>query len=398
MNNSTVLISGASIAGPALAYWLGRYGFRPTVVEIAPALRTGGNAVDFRSDTHLGVLEQMGVLADLRRVQTGGTPLRFVDAANRKLMEMPADFAGGDLEVLRFDLSRVLYEHSVATTEYLFGDSIATMTDTLGGVEVGFASGAQRTFDLVIGADGVHSGVRRLAFGPESDYLRHLGYYAATWQVPNDLGLRAADGSLSYNVPGRMASVGGDFRDQAQAVAYFMFASPRLEYDRHDLDQQRRILHAAFDGLGWHVPRLLAGLDEVTDFYFDSICRVDIAPWWRGRVALLGDAAAGATIGGMGNGVAIVSAYALAGELARSGGDHTVAFPRYEKLLGDFARRCQKGGNAAGKFLAPRTAMGSRLRNMVLNRRFAMNAMLKMADDRTNNIVLPDYPALVAAT
>jgi 2-polyprenyl-6-methoxyphenol hydroxylase-like FAD-dependent oxidoreductase len=122
----------------------------------------------------------MGVLEDLRRVQTGGAVMRFVDEQGRKLMELPADFAGGDLEVLRSDLSRVLYEHSRDTTEYLFGDSITAMTQQPWGVEVSFASGARRTFDLVIGADGVHSNVRRLAFGAEARFVSHLGYYVAT--------------------------------------------------------------------------------------------------------------------------------------------------------------------------------------------------------------------------
>lgn len=395
MKNTTVLISGASIAGPALAYWLGRYGFQPTVVEIAPALRDGGNAVDFRGRTHLGVLDQMGVLDHLRAVQTGGTVMRFVDEQGRKLMEIPAEFAGGDIELLRFDLSRVLYEHSRHTTEYLFGDSIAAMTDTSQGVHVTFASGAQRTFDLVVGADGVHSNVRRLTFGPEEQFVSHLGYYVATWALPHPPGLDS--GSLLYNVPGKMASVGRDHRDPSRAGAFVAFAAPKLEYDRHDLDQQRRILHEVFAGLGWEVPRLLAALREAPDFYFDSICRVDISPWSKGRIALLGDAAAGATIGGMGNGTAIVAAYALAGELATARGDHTVAYARYENLLRDFARRCQKGGDTTGRFLAPRSGWGMRLRNGVLNRQMFMNMMLRTSEDRTNGIDLPDYPHLFAA-
>jgi 2-polyprenyl-6-methoxyphenol hydroxylase-like FAD-dependent oxidoreductase len=391
MHNATVLISGASVAGPALAHWLGRYGFRPTVVEIAPALRGGGRAVDFRGLTHLGVLERMGVLEDLRGVQTGGTVMRFVDERGRKLMELPADFAGGDLEVLRSDLSRVLYEHSSDTTEYLFGDSITAMTQQPRGVQVTFASRARRTFDLVIGADGVHSNVRRLAFGPEARFVSHLGYYVATWDLPNHLGL--GRGSLLHNVPGKLASIGGDHRDPTKASAFVAFASPRIGYDRHDLDQQRGIIREMFAGLGWQVPRLLAALDEAPDlcFYFDSISRVDIWSWSRGRIALIGDAASGATIGGMGTGTAIVAAYALAGELAAAEGDHTVAYPRYERLLRDFARRAQKGGDTTGKFLAPRSAWGIRLRNGLLNRRALMNLMLKMAKDRTNDIELPDY-------
>ncbi|GAB3848376.1 Rossmann-fold NAD(P)-binding domain-containing protein [Dactylosporangium cerinum] len=321
----TVLISGASIAGPALAYWLGRHGFRPTVVEIAPALRAGGNRVDFRGRTHLGVLERMGVLDDLRAVQTGGTAMRFVDAAGRRLMELPAHFAGGDIEVPRFDLARVLHERSRDTTEYLFGDSIAAMSDTARGVDVTFASGTRRTFDLVVGADGVHSAVRRLMFGPQVRFVRHLGYYVATWGLPNDLGLDRH--SVLFTAPGRMASVGGDHRDPSRAGAFVVFAAPRIDYDRHDQDQQRDIIRARFTGMGWEVPRLLAALDGATDLYFDAICRVDVPSWSRGRIALIGDAAAGATIGGMGTGTAVVAAYVLAGELAAAGGDHTVAFP-----------------------------------------------------------------------
>ncbi|MFI1191813.1 FAD-dependent monooxygenase [Micromonospora sp. NPDC020750] len=390
MRNSTVLISGASIAGPALAYWLGRYGFRPTVVEIAPGLRAGGNRVDFRGRTHLSVLERMGVLDDLREVQTGGTAMRFVDAAGRKLMEVPADFAGGDIEVPRFDLSRVLHERSRDSTEYLFGDSIATMTDTSQGVHVTFTSGTRRTFDLVIGADGVHSAVRRLTFGPEERFVRHLGYYVATWGLPNEFGLDRH--SLLYNAPGRMASIGGDHRDPSRAGAFVAFAAPRIDYDRHDSDQQRGIVRERFAGLGWEVPRLLAALEEATDFYFDSICRVDISPWSSGRIAVIGDAACGATIGGMGTGTAVVAAYVLAGELAAAGGDHTVAFPRYERLLADFARRCQKGGDTTGRFFAPRTAAAARVRNGLLNRPLLMTMMLRTAEDRSNNIELPDYP------
>jgi 2-polyprenyl-6-methoxyphenol hydroxylase-like FAD-dependent oxidoreductase len=389
MHNTNVLISGASVAGPALAYWLGRYGFNPTVVEVAPALRGGGYAVDFRGPAHLTVLERMGVLEELRRLQTGGSPLRFVDETGRQLLHLPAEFAGGDVEILRTDLSRVLYQHSSDTTEYLFGDSIAAMTQTADGVQVTFERGAERTFDLVIGADGLHSNVRRLTFGPESGSVSFLGYYLAGWDVPNYLNL--GSGSLMYNVPGKLASV-GVHRDPTKASTLFVFASPLLDYDRRDLEQQKKLVADAYAGVGWEVPTLLEGLWDAAELYFDSISRVDLQPWSAGRVTLVGDAANGATLGGMGTGTAVVAAYVLAGELATAGGDHRTAFARYEEAVRGYAQGTQKGGDRAGRFLAPRSWMGMQLRNRLLSNRLLLNLMLKAGQQVSGKITLKDYP------
>lgn len=391
MKNATVLISGASVAGPALAYWLGRHGFSPTVVEIAPALRGGGYAVDFRGPTHVTVLERMGVLDDLRQLQTGGTPMRFVDEAGRQLLWLPAEFAGGDLEVLRSDLSRVLYERSRDHAEYIFGDSIAALTQTADGVEVEFERGAPRTFELVIGADGMHSMVRRLAFGLESRFVRHLGYHVAGWDVPNHLGL---DGeALMYNVPGKLASIGGHHLDRTRAATMFVFAAEQLDYDRRDLKQQQKLIADAYTGVGWEVPVLLESLSGASEFYFDSISRVDLGTWSQGRVALVGDAACGATLGGMGTGTAVVAAYVLASELAAADGDQHTAFPRYEQRLRRYAQRCQQGGDRTGAFLAPRSRMAMRLRNRLLGSPILLKAMLKQGQKVTSAIELPDYDA-----
>ncbi|MGW2377472.1 FAD-dependent monooxygenase [Kitasatospora sp. NPDC001683] len=389
-----VLISGASIAGPALAHWLGRYGFEVTVVELAPALRGGGQNVDFRGRTHLTVLERMGVLEELRALATGGSPLAFVDQEGRQLLHLPADFAGGELEIPRGELAQVLYRHGNSRAEYVFGDSVEALEETPSGVRVAFRRGAPREFDLVIGADGLHSTVRRLAFGPEQRFVRHLGYYAATWQLPNDDGLPV--GGVGLNVPGRLMSVGADHRDPARAGAFCLFASPELRYDRHDIRQQKGLIRAAFAGLGWRVPQLLRSLDAAPELYFDSISRADVPSWSVGRVALLGDAACGATIGGMGTGTAVVAAYVLAGELALAGGDHRAAFARYEELLRGYARGCQKGGDRTGPFLAPRTATGLRVRNGLLNRRWVLNRMLELGK-QVSSVELPDYPALLEA-
>ncbi|NEA32488.1 FAD-dependent monooxygenase [Streptomyces sp. SID13031] len=384
-----ILISGASIAGPALAYWLGRYGHEVTVVELAPALRKGGYAVDFRGGANKMVLERMGVLDDLRARQTGGTAMRFVTEADRQLLRLPPEFAGGELEVLRSELSEVLYEHSRDRAEYVFGDSIASLEQHDGGVDVTFERGEARTFDLVFGADGLHSVVRRLTFGPEQDFVSHLGYYIAGWDLPNDFGIER-DG-LMYNVPGKLASVGMDHRDPRRAGAMFIFAAPELTYDRRNPEQQKEILRSAYAGLGWKVPALLDGLDDCTELYFDSISRVDIDRWSDGRVALVGDAGYGATVGGMGTGTAIVAAYVLAGELAAAGGDHAAAFAAYERQLRKPVKVCQSGGNRAGKFLAPATRFGIAARNRLLGTPFLLNQMLRVGEKISSDFVIRDY-------
>ncbi|GII75636.1 FAD-dependent oxidoreductase [Sphaerisporangium rufum] len=394
MAGKTVLISGASIAGPALACWLGRHGFAPTVVEIAPRLRDGGYAVDFRA-AHLPMLARLGILDELREVQTGGSPYSFVDAGGREVAAMPGEFAGGAVEVLRADLARVLYRHSAPTTEYVFGDTITSLTETPGGVEVTFRSGALRTFDLVIGADGLHSTVRRLAFGPESDYVTHFGYHVAGWSMPNHLG--AGRTRLQYNTPGRLIGVAADHRDpgRADAMAVFATQGPPV-HDRHDTAAQKRIIADRFAGAGWHTAELIDALWRADDLYFDTISRVDVPRWSAGRVALAGDAAHGASLSGMGTGAAMVGACVLAAELAAEA-DHRVAFARYEERIRDFARRCQQGSRTAGRFLAPRTRRGLWARNRMLNTRFMMDMMIRDADRRAENDRLDEFLAAPAA-
>jgi 2-polyprenyl-6-methoxyphenol hydroxylase-like FAD-dependent oxidoreductase len=384
-----VLVSGAGIAGPALAYWLSEYGAEVTVVEIAPALRKSGFAVDFRGPTHLGVLEKMGVLDELRRIQTHGGAMSTVAEDGREIFRLPEAFAGGDVEVLRRDLSRVIYERGADRAEYLFGDSITGLRQTSAGVHVDFGQAASRTFDLVVGADGLHSAVRGLAFGAESGYVRHLGYYLAGWDLPNDL--HAGPTPQQYNVPGRMASVRADQRDPGRALALLIFAAPRLDFGWRDLEQQKTIVTDAFDGMRWHVPHLLGTLRDASELYFDAICRVRVPRWSAGRVALLGDAAFGVTLGGMGAGTSVVGAYVLAGELAASDGDHVAGFAAYEQRMRPFAARWQRGANP-GQFLAPSTATRLRLRNAMFRSRLVQRLLIASTKSMATDPGLPDYP------
>ncbi|QKV80928.1 FAD-dependent monooxygenase [Amycolatopsis sp. Hca4] len=379
MDNRTVLISGASIAGPALALLLARSGWTVTVVERAPALRPGGQAVDFKGATHRTVLDRMGVLDDVLRRRTGGQDQTIVDAAGRPRAVIPGEFTGGDIEIRRGDLAEILYAHT--DCEYLFGDTVTSLTETTGGVEVTFEHARPRRFDLVVGADGIHSTVRRLAFGPERDHVRYLGYHYALAELGEDLG--SGDAQM-YNEPGRMAAVGGP-----KASAFFVFASPEPDHDRTDTGRQRQLLVDAYRGAGWRVPELMARIPQAREFHLDSLSRVTIDRYSRGRVVLLGDAAYGNTLGGFGTGLAVVGAYVLAGELRAAGGEHRVAFARYEELMRDYAKVSQRG--SAGPFLAPPTPLRIKLRDWTFKSRFLLGLLLKATDRFATDIELPDY-------
>ncbi|MET9933153.1 MULTISPECIES: FAD-dependent monooxygenase [unclassified Streptomyces] len=349
----TVLVSGASVAGPALAFWLHRHGFVPTVVERAPELRTGGYKVDVRG-TAIEVCRRMGVLDEVRARSTDMRGGSYVDDAGRTIGELPADVFGGrveeDDEIMRGDLARILYERTRDDVEYVFGDSIAALAEDTedaedggdgGGVTVTFESGAVRRFDLVVGADGLHSNTRRLVFGEEDRFKRHLGAYISLFTAPNHLGL---DRWETYHaLPGKLVCVYSPAGEE-DAKNLFLFSSPReLPHDHRDTAAQKRLLAEAFAGDGWEVPRLLGHAAGADDFFFDSIALVEMDHWSKGRVVLLGDAAHCASpASGQGTGLALIGAYVLAAELARSGGDHTAAFARYEAHMRPGVERNQR--------------------------------------------------------
>jgi 2-polyprenyl-6-methoxyphenol hydroxylase-like FAD-dependent oxidoreductase len=238
MTNRRVLISGAGVAGPALAFWLQRHGLTPTVIERAPEPRDGGYAVDFRGAS-LRVLDRMGLLAQVEAAATRMGEVTYVDGDDRPLVGTPASFQSGELEILRGDLSRILYDATKDDVEYVFGDSITGVLDRDDGVTVTFEHGEPREFDLVIGADGLHSTVRSLVFGDESWYRRDLGYHVSICTVPNHLGLDHA--GRFYNEPNRTIGV-YSARDNTEAKALFWFGAGSLDYDHRDVEQQRRRL------------------------------------------------------------------------------------------------------------------------------------------------------------
>jgi 2-polyprenyl-6-methoxyphenol hydroxylase-like FAD-dependent oxidoreductase len=383
MNSKRVLISGASIAGPALAHWLHRYGYEVTVAELAPEIRGGGQSVDFKGPVHHTVLTRMGILDAVKDAHVENEDGFLVNAEGRKIGTVPGAFAGGEINVPRGDLARIVHDLTAESCEYLFGNSITSLTETADGVEATFTNAAPRTFDLVVGADGMHSNTRALAFGPESDYVSHLGYYYVLAKI------NAGDDDLMYNEPGRMAALGGP-----KAPAFFVFASDPLPPARDNVDVQKQQVVAAYAGGGWRLPELMAALPDAEEFYMDSISRATLDHYSRGRVVLLGDAAYGNALGGFGTGLALVGAYVLAGEIAKADGDHTSAFAHYEARFRDYASVSQKVN--AGRLLAPGTPWGIRARNLMFSSLSLVGPLMKIIDRPASNIVLEDYPAALA--
>ena len=358
--NERILISGASIAGLTLAHWLARHGFQPTVVERSATLRTGGNGVDVRGQAG-EVARRMGILPRIRALAADVHGVKFVNAADRAVARVDMrDLDPDSVEIMRGDLVALLHEAS--GVEILFGDSIQTLEQDEDGVSVAFESAPARRFHLVVGADGMHSHVRRLAFGPEKEFIRHKDHYFAFANA--DAALGEDRWVTMFNTPGRMAGI---YRsgNHAQAKAYFAFRSAPLEYDRRDVSVQKRLVSDAFaDQSCWRTRELLDSALADPDFYFDACAQVHMTSWSAGRIVLVGDAAwCPSPASGAGAELALVGAYRLAGELAAAGeGGHRSAFPRYADALRPLVAAKQRIGPNL-RLMIPRTETGRHLRN-----------------------------------
>ncbi|MFG2322048.1 FAD-dependent monooxygenase [Streptomyces sp. NPDC048568] len=370
-----VLICGASIAGPALAFWLNRHGFEVTVVEKAGTLRSGGYPIDVRG-TALDVVERMGILPRLRDAHIDLRRLTFRDGDGGEVASLhphavTGGVAGRDLEIRRGDLTDALYMAVRDDVEFLFDDSVDTLDQTGHGVDVTFRGGGSRTFDLVFGADGMHSRTREMLFGPEERFHRYLGYCFAVFTMRNTFGL--SHETVMWNTPGRAAALYA-VGDDDEVHAFLNFARPEPPVDAFGSpDAQRDLLAEVFADAGWEVPGILAALHDADDVFFDAVGQIRMPRWSRGRIALLGDAAyAPSFLTGQGTSLALVGAYMLAGSLADR--DHAAGFAAYESGTRDFVTLNQNLVGQGGATLFPTTARALDQRNDRLRGLSAMPA------------------------
>jgi 2-polyprenyl-6-methoxyphenol hydroxylase-like FAD-dependent oxidoreductase len=390
-----IAISGAGIAGPTLAHWLLRAGHEPTLIEKAPGPRAGGYMVDFWG-VGFTVAERMGLLPAIRQAGYVVREVRLVDGRGRKVGGLSAEVFRASLgdrfvSLPRGQLATEIYRSVEGRCEAIFGNTAIALTERPDGVEVSFANGPARSFDLVIGADGQHSAVRHLAFGPEDRFERDIGYYVAAFEAD---GYEPRDELVyvSRSRPGRQLARFAE--REGRTLFLLVFAASHMESAApRDTNGRKAILRRVFSDFGWEASHILDALDAVDEVYFDRVSQIIMPCWSRGRVALLGDAAACVSLlAGEGCGLAMTGGYVLAGELARASGDHARAFQQFEQRMRPLITTKQESARKFAGAFAPRTAFGLWIRNQATKlMAFRPLAELLLGRDLRDDIDLPDY-------
>ncbi|MFF8980804.1 FAD-dependent monooxygenase [Streptomyces cellulosae] len=385
----TVLISGAGVSGPALAYWLHRAGFAVTVVEKAGAPRGGGYPVDIRG-TAAEVVRRMGLWPRLRQAHVAPRRATFLDAAGRTVASLRASADEGeprDLEIRRGDLADALYGLVRDDVEFLFGDSVTRFDPAAHGIDVTFRSGRQSTYDLVIGADGMHSATRAALFGAEDRYHRYLAHCFALFTLPNPA--RLARELVLWNTPGKAAALYAT-GDGPEVHGFLTFHRPEPPRDAlRDPDARRALVAEVFAGEGWEIPRMVAAVRDTDDLFFDTAGQIRMPRWTRGRAALVGDAAyAPSFLTGQGTSLALSGAYVLAHALAAHR-DHTAAFAAYEDRMRPYVTANQALVDEGGATLFPVTAAALEQRDARLRTLHALPSSRPRPAHTA--LTLPDY-------
>lgn len=395
MINRKILIVGSGIAGPTLAYWLNRYGFEPTLVERAPALRRGGYVVDFWGVGY-DVAERMGVLQTLRELSVNVDDFRLVNGKGERSGGFGGDViysALGDryMSLLRSDLSRVIYDSLDGRVRTIFGDTVTRLEQTDRRVVIEFQHAPAEEFDLVIGAGGLRSTVRNLVFGPDSRFETYLGYYAASFATA-DYPHQDPHAAVSYAAPGRQVTRYS--LNDGSTVFLLVFASEaKLDIGPHDIETQKNVLSREFGSDEWECRDILCRLNEASDVYFDSVSQIEMETWSQERATLVGDSCGcPSLLAGEGSSLAMAGAYILAGELKRARGEHATAFANYERFFHPVVSRKQRAAKRFAGSFVPKSNIGIFVRNQVTRMmKFPLVADLAMGRLLKDPISLPSY-------
>ncbi|WP_448810766.1 FAD-dependent monooxygenase [Agromyces bauzanensis] len=396
-----VLISGSGIAGPALGLWLGRAGHDVTIVERDMEARTGGQAVDVRGAART-VLERMGLMADVIAAGLHEAGFAYVGRRGDVDVRVPVTAFGGDgivaeVEIFRGALSEILRDAALAHVTERRGDSITSLVQHERGVRVAFAHGEEQEFDLVVGAEGTRSQVRRLAFDAPTA-VRPIGAIMSYFSTP--LSAPERGWFHMHSAPGRrMAAVRPNLDGGTTALLSFATGAGAAAAARgavlpRTLADQHALLRSVFTGVGWLAPKLLDAMPHASDFHVDELAQVRLGGWSRGRIVLVGDAAhSPSPLTGMGTSLALVGAYVLAGELTRAAGDHRIAFARYEQVMRDYVRRGQQlpPGGVDGFLPRTRLAIGARNASMRAMTSPPLSRLMSRVFSQSDGFDLPDY-------
>jgi 2-polyprenyl-6-methoxyphenol hydroxylase-like FAD-dependent oxidoreductase len=391
-----ILIVGAGIAGATLAYWLAHHGLQPTLLEKAPALRTGGYVIDFWG-AGFEIAERMGLLPEIHKRGYVVREVRVVNRRGERIAGFRADSfdrvtKGRYVSLARGDLAAAIFGKIDGKVETIFGDTVTRIEQAEEAVRVTFDRGHEREFDLVIGADGLHSRVRQLIFGAQTRFEKYLGYKVAAFETAS---YRPRD-DLVYVMYTQVGQQVGRFAMRGDRTMFlFTFVDAEIA-SPCDVPGQKSLLRKHFQDSGWECSQILDALDDSSDLYFDRVSQIRMgnAPSWsRGRVALTGDAAfCVSLLAGQGSALAMIAAYILACELHRSDGDYAGAFARYQRLFGPFVLAKQKAALRLAGAFAPKSKLSLVVRNQV----FTLMAIPWIADraigrDLADRIELPDY-------
>ena len=400
-NNKTVLVSGASIAGPALAFWLNKFGFKVTIVERAPTQRLGGQNIDISGAGRM-IVQKMGIEQKIIAASTGELGVNFVDENNTTQASLEATgnkSKYGTIEILRGELAEILYDETRQNVTYIFGNYITDLQEQAENVKVSFKNGEEKLFDIVIAADGIRSGTRTIMFG-DLDIIKPLGLCIAYFTIPK--GKTDTNWARWYNAPNSRAIFIRPDNVGTTRVS-FSFITPPIGYEKKSIQEKKEILRNKYYDAGWEVDRILEGLNNATEVDIDSISQIKSPVWHKGRLSMTGDAAyCPSPLTGMGATLSIIGAYVLAGELATNE-NHTNAFIACEKLMKPYVKTIQQLPPFVPQGAHPKGKAGLFLMHTVLkiisSKFVKMLSKLFNSGDKSgfaDDIKLPDYDLLVS--